>query len=362
MSNSPETQAPLTGDDPGPTSSASSFQLRPFRNTDPPALVDLWNRGLPDRNVIRPLSVYDWDAMVAGKPHFEAAGLIVAERDGRPIGFAHAGFGPLEEDGPSHRLDIAMGTVAMLVIDPEVDSAVLENDLLIAAERYLRRRGASVIYAGGRHPLDPFYWGLYGGSEFSGILGGHQAFHRAVRRRGYQAVSTAILLEFDLANAEPREPRLALLKRQVRMEIIEDHPPLGWWTATAIGSFRPTLFRMVAKADDRPIASVLTWEVAAELVGSGPNRTGLVIMEVAPEFRRRGYGRLLVAEVLRHSREMLADLVEVQTIDTNAPALQLYEGAGFQRVETATLYRLPADRVDELPSSKNSLPEGPAIS
>lgn len=363
MSDSPENEATTapSPEEPEPPAS-SSYRLRPFRNTDPPALVDLWNRGTADLNAIRPLSVYDWDALVVGKPHFETAGLIVAERQGRPVGFVHAGFGPLEESGPSHRLDTSMGTIAMLVIDPALDGVGADDlgvALLEAAERYLRGRGASVIYAGGRHPVDPFYWGLYGGSEFSGILGKHTAFRRTVQRRGFQPVSTAILLESDLTAPWPRDPKLVVLKRQVRLDMVEDDPTISWWASSAIGAFRPTSYRLLTKVGDRTAASALTWEVAAELVGSGPNRTGLIEFEVAPEFRRQGYGRLLLAEILRQSRSSLADVVEVQTIDTNAPALRLYEGAGFQRVETTTLYRLPAGRSKDSPTSEFALSDSP---
>lgn len=321
-------------------------RFRPFRNTDPPAVVDLWNRGLPGDNVVRPLSAHDWDAMVAGKPHFDADGLILAERDGRVVAFAHAGFGPLEPDGPSHRLDTALGTIALMAVEPGVDDPDLEHGLLLEAERYLRRRGAAVVYAGGRHPLDPFYWALYGGSEFSGILGVHTTFHQAVRRAGYQPVSTAVLLEFNLGQPEPRDPKLSLLRRLTRLEVIEDTPPLGWWEAVAIGPFRPILFQLITRNNNKAVATALTFEIASELGGAGPIRTGLIQMEVLPEQRRRGFGRLLLTEILRHSRNMLAEVLCVQTLETNAPALALYEGSGCQRTETATLYRLPADRME----------------
>jgi ribosomal protein S18 acetylase RimI-like enzyme len=298
---------------------------------------------LPDHNVVRPLVVHDWDALVVGKPHFDADGLIVAERDGRVVGFAHAGFGPVQPEGPSHRLDTSMGTIALLALEPGLDDESLERGLILEAERYLGRRGASVVYAGGRHPLDPFYWGLYGGSEFSGILSGHTAFHRAVQRSGYQAVSTAILLELNLNQSEPRDPRMAALRRQTRFEAIEDNPPMGWWTAAAIGPFHPTYYRLVHRGDQKVLASAMTWEIASELGNGGPNRTALILVQVNPEWRRKGLGRLLSIEVLRHCREMLGDIVCVQTLDTNEAALSLYEGLGFQRVDSALLYRLPAE-------------------
>ena len=157
-------------------------RFRPFRNGDPPALADLWNRGLPPRGVARPLGPHEFDAFVVGKLHFDAAGLIVAERDGRVVGFVPRRLRTrLQPAGPSHQLCCEMGTVAMLVVDPDANDRDLECGLLVAAEEYLRARGATVVYAGGQYPLNPFYWGIYGGSEWAGILSSHAAFHRAVQ-------------------------------------------------------------------------------------------------------------------------------------------------------------------------------------
>jgi hypothetical protein len=91
--------------------------FRTFRNDDPPALAALWNRAVPRRATAHPLSGHEFDTHVVGKPYFDAAGLIVAERDGRIVGFAHAGFGPEEPPQRPLRLGAALGTIAMHVVD-----------------------------------------------------------------------------------------------------------------------------------------------------------------------------------------------------------------------------------------------------
>jgi ribosomal protein S18 acetylase RimI-like enzyme len=318
--------------------------FRPFRNDDPPALVDLWNRGLPDRGVVRPLSVHEFDTLVMGKLGFEHAGLIVAERQGRVLGYAHAGFGPLDPQGSSHRLDTTLGTVGMLVLEPGLDDAELEIGLFVAAERYLRQRGATVLYAGGQLPVNPFYWGVYGGSEWSGILGAHTSFRRAAERAGYQPVATTVLLEADLSRAEPRDPRAPILRRQVRLDVLEDALPVGWWEALAIGLFRPTRLTLVDRSDEGVRAQATTWDIASGFgVGDGRPRMGLIDVEVDPTFRRKGFGRLIVSEVFRYARDQFAEVVAVQTSEANAPALGLYHSLGFESVDTAVLYRLPAE-------------------
>jgi ribosomal protein S18 acetylase RimI-like enzyme len=317
--------------------------FRRFRNGDPPALAALWNRAVPARGTARPLGVHEFDAHVLSKPHFDAAGLIVAERQGRIVGFVHAGFGPEQPDAPPHRLGHAMGTIGMLVLDPDGGEAAAEAELgqalIAAAEGYLRGQGVEVFYAGGQYPLNPFYWGIYGGSEWAGILTAHASFLRAVVAAGYLPVSTTVLLEANLSGAEARDPRSALIRRQARVEITEDALPNNWWDALAIGEFRPARFRLISRADESELAHATTWDMTWFGRGDGCTRTGLVDLEVHPQHRRKGYGRHLVAEILRQARTEVVDLVAVQTAATNTPALALYESLRFEPVETSILYR-----------------------
>ena len=184
-------------------------RFRPFRNSDPPALVRLWNQGVPEQGAVRPLRVHELDDHAFGRSYFDRAGLIVAERDGRVVGYVHAGFGP---DQP-------------VAVDPPVRPGSEPRHhrhargrarprrprgrpgLILQAERYLRQAGANVVYAGGQFPLNPFYWGLYAGSEGSGVLPWHPVFPQVLISMGYEPVSTTVFLEYDLAQAEPRDPR-----------------------------------------------------------------------------------------------------------------------------------------------------------
>ena len=317
--------------------------FRRFRNSDTPALTGLWNRGTPEMCVVRPLTVHEFDEHIVGAPYFEAEGLIVAERDGVPIAYAHAGFGPGDPADPPLQLSYEIGTVAMLIVDRGSIDPDVERSLLTQAEKYLRSRGAKVVYAGGQFPLNPFYWGFYGGSEWAGVLSGHTAFHRAALQAGFEPVSTTVLLEADMTGPpRGRDPRSVMIRRNTRLDVSEDALPKSWWEALAIGDFRPTHYRLVARSDETVLASATTWDMTWFGRRDGRSRIGMLDLEVHRDHRRKGYGRYLVDEIDRLARSQSIAAVSVQTRSTNTPATALYQSLGFVPVENATLYRLPA--------------------
>jgi len=320
------------------------IRLRTFRNGDPPALADLWNRGLPGRGVVRPLGPHELNEQVLTRLTFDREGLILAEDEGRLVGFAHAEFGPAAARGPSHRLDREMGTVAMLVLDPDRDDPAVGRALFAEAEGYLLGRGAKVLYAGGQSELSSCYSSLYGGSECSGILTGHPAFRRASEESGYQPVAESIHLDADLAAPDGRDPRTLLLRRRLRVDVVDDALPASWWEANAIGQARITRFRVFSKLEDKELARASTWDMAAFGRLDGKARAGLIDVEVDEDERNQGFGRYLVSEVLRYCRNDWGEFVSVQARSTNLAAIGLYESLGFVTVDSSTLYRKPGSR------------------
>jgi ribosomal protein S18 acetylase RimI-like enzyme len=290
------------------------------------------------------LTPHEFDTLVVGRLDFRAEGLIVAEDGvGRIVGFAHAGFGPIDPCGPDHDLDTQLGTVAMLVVAPE-QGETLADDLFRAAEVSLRDRGASVIYAGGRSPLDPFYRGIYGGSEFSGVLDVHETFRRAASNAGYEAVAATVRFELDLAAGEARDPKAVLVRRQARVDVEDDAMPAGWWESIGLGPVEITRFRLLSKLDNRELARASTWDMSAFGRPDGRARTGLFAVEVPHDLRRKGYGRHLIAEILRHHRGQWGDIVAVQTDANNEPARAFYRALGFAPTGLSTLFRKPGGR------------------
>ena len=146
---------------------AQSIHFRHFRNSDPPALVAVWQSrtGQPGLNPTVGIEIFE--QFVLAKTYFDPEGLILACDGDHVLGFAHASFGANDaEDG----ISTEFGTTALLVVRPDCDEAQVAAGLLEQSEAYLRQRGAKVIYGGGIRPLNGFYLGLYGGSELPGVL------------------------------------------------------------------------------------------------------------------------------------------------------------------------------------------------
>lgn len=53
---------------------------------------------------------------------------------------------------------------------------------------------------------------------------------------------------------------------------------------------------------------------------------------VSPDCRRQGIGRALIEELAQRARAQGLSFVTLETRASNAPAIALYEGAGFDRV------------------------------
>ena len=122
--------------------------------------------------------------------------------------------------------------------------------------------------------------------------------------------------------------------------------PGSWWESLALGDFHPTIVRLTSKSDEEEIARAGMWDMSWFSRVDGLARIGIIHFEVEPCHRRNGFGRFLIAEMLRSAREQMFAVAQLQTNATNQAALALYVSSGFQPIDEATLYRLPANWMD----------------
>lgn len=313
------------------------IHYRAFRNTDLPALADIWRSRAHERGLAQPMSAGLFDQLVLAKPYFDRQGLIVALDDDRPVGFVHAAFGPTEDESHvSHDL----GVVCMLLVRPEYRRLGIGSELLQRSEAYLRRSGAKVLYAGGIRPLNPFYLGMYGGSELPGVLDSDAEAQRRYEAAGYRQVDRCLIFHRELASFRPVVNRQQMqIRRSTTVEVTFDRPSGTWWEACTVGWFNRTGFDLLSRQGGPPLASVTFWDMEPLASSWGVHAVGLTDLEVHPEHRRQGLATFLLSEAFRQLQQHQVALVEAQTMERNQAAIGLYESLGFELVNQGAVYR-----------------------
>jgi ribosomal protein S18 acetylase RimI-like enzyme len=168
-------------------------------------------------------------------------------------------------------------------------------------------------------------------------------------RAGFQTVGPLVTLHHDLEGDQRLTPPLdtrptteigdATLSRLIAETYVGslDFPELNGTRSMAevlaghraSGRYRPQDWRIVRDPHDGTLVGVF---LLAQLEPVGLWELGY--LGVLPGARRRGWGRRMVAEAVRHVRdEGLGEQLEVVVDGRNLPALQLYAASGFRKVD-----------------------------
>lgn len=306
-------------------------------NSDPPKIAEIWRQQPVSRGVARCVNAQMLEDHVYSRPYFDPEGLIVAEENGRILGFAHAGFGPNEEQSD---IDQSMGVLALLLVAPDVDFETVANALLSESEAYLRRRGSEVYYAGSVKPLNPFYLGFYGGSELAGFLNSEAALIQLLEQRGYREADRSVTLERDLAEGRlPVDRRQLQNKRRFHVELETALPTRTWWDACTAPPTEVQRFLLYPNEGGAPVGRVCFWLVEPLSTSRGVATAGLTELFIEEEHRSKGLAMLLNSEAIKQLRAQRYDVVEAQTMSRNVAAIQLYEKLGFRRVAEGVILR-----------------------
>jgi GNAT superfamily N-acetyltransferase len=310
---------------------------RSFRNADPPALTALWRSRAGQPGFMNPVSPDLLEQLVFAKLYFDYAGLILAFADGAPVGFAHAGFGPNEQ---LSAVSYDLGVTSIVIVRPDCAEAEVASGLLEQCEQYLRAQGAKVLYGGGIQPLNPFYLGLYGGSELPGVLDSDLAALNVFQTHGYQEIERVRIGQVDLSRFEAVIDRSQMqIRRQMVVEETIDFSTRNWWEACTLGEFDLTRFEMVPRGGGPPVARAIFRSMEPAGANSAGRRSGLIEFHVDPAHRRRGYAVFLLSEVFRQFIRQGISTVEAQTMQSNAPAINFYQKLGFKPIGEGRVFR-----------------------
>ncbi len=317
------------------------LRYRTFRNTDPPILTALWRSRAGQRGLAVEVSPDLFDQLVFAKPYFDYDGLILAFDDDRPVGFAHAGFGPDEQRS---RILTELGVTCLVLVEPDCAEAEVAAGLLQRCEAYLHRRGAKVLFGGAIHPLNPFYLGLYGGSELPGVLDSDSLALELFQSHGYTEIDQTLIQHHELSNFEARIDRRQMqIRRQMVVEVTEDPPARSWWDACTTGDFDLTRFELVPCNRGPAVASATFRSMEPSGTATIGQAAGLIDLQVDELHRRRGLAVFLLSEAFRQFIRRGIMLVEAQCMKRNVAAVGLCQKLGFEPVGLGSVFRKKVD-------------------
>lgn len=311
--------------------------FRPFRNVDPPVLAALWQSRAGQPGLLQPVSPDLLEQLVFAKLYFDYDGLILAHDDGRPVGFAHAGFGPNETRS---WISTETGVTCLILTHPDCDEDEVARGLLEHCENYLKSRGAKSLQGSGVGPLHPFYVGLYGGSDLPGVLDSDLVARRAFESCGYREVERTVVMRCELSEFEATVDRRQMkIRRQTVVEVTIDAPTQSWWEACVFGEFDLTRFDLKPRGGGPAIATATFRGTVPDGATTMGRSVGLVEISVNADCRRGGLALFLLNDAFRWFLRQGIACVDVQTHGTDVPALATFSKLNFRQVEQGVVWR-----------------------
>ncbi|MBS0263279.1 MAG: GNAT family N-acetyltransferase [Planctomycetes bacterium] len=313
------------------------IQYRPFRNPDVPQINELWNFGQLGPGAARDFPNDVLDLLVLAQPYFDKKGLILACDGKDVVGFVHAGFGA-NADGTGISTDT--GIICAVIVQPDYRRRGIGRELVARAEDYLKSQGATQIMAGESGTQNPFYLGLYGGSESAGFLESDANAAPFFQRIGYEPAFSYTLMRRDITEKrDPFDPRMLTVKRAMKFGVLDRPPSASWWWMTRYGRFGSLTFALIPNAGGPPPAEVTFWEMQFHAACRGERTAGITDLQVHATDRRKGYAKSLLTEVIRRLRDEMVTHVEVTIREDNPAAINLLTALNFQPFDRGVVYR-----------------------
>ena len=313
--------------------------FRRFRNTDPPALVEVWNESLTNRGSYPHPTAGLLERWIFSRLHFDPNGLFVAvdSESSKILGWALAGFGPtpdLERQSPE------VGVTCIVLVRPSARRQGIGRGLVKACEEYLTAKGAKTLLAGPRWPNAPFGFGLYGGSNCPGFLDSDPNAAPFMKALGYVPAGRTLVFQKKLDQPLTlADPRFGMLRRRYETQMLRAASVMTWWHDCVWGTLEPVEFRMIDKLTNIPAARAIVWELEGYSWRWGAPSAGLFDVQVREDLRRQGLAKLLVAQVMRVLQDQFFGILELQVAEEQPESVGLCKSLGFESVDAGTAYR-----------------------
>src|SRR5262249_47474444 len=136
------------------------------------------------------------------------------------------------------------------------------TELLRRCEAYLRERGTQNLHMGVTRPVDPFYFGLYGGSELPGVLDSDDLAAPFLAKNGYKPCQTSLVLQKKLdQTVHIVDSRFPNLRKQLEVRVGPRQGTSTWWQECVVGPVELFDFRLEDKTSNQVAAQAFVWEM-----------------------------------------------------------------------------------------------------
>ena len=310
------------------------IRITSFHTSHLEALITYWNRSFQDCHNFLPLDRNRFLRRVINNRfqnyRSDPEGIRLAWDQDRVVGMIHAGILPSPEEqdlqGPS-------GFIAFFHVNPDYRGAGICSNLFSQTVNYLQKnrcRGVfldgqcrSPFYGNVQGPFPPF-WGTTEGISIQGDDHGTISF---LSNRGFRPRYKAISLSFPIST----HPTPSARPSDFQIQIQENRcPRLGESPDDKIPySPHANYFTVVGLHQNRVLGTAIVYP----LTGLQGNRWAIYELQVDPNTRGKGLGRLLVSKLLTATKERSGQEVEVTTVpDLSPEALGLYTRIGFTEI------------------------------
>jgi ribosomal protein S18 acetylase RimI-like enzyme len=312
------------------------IHYRTFRNTDPPGLVELWNTAFTGRGAVRLPGCLWTEFFLFSKPYFDPNCLIIAQSDRQIVGIVWTGFGP---NASQSALDTGSGVVCLLGVAPAYRRQGIGSELLRRAETHLHSRGSQKLFAGPLHPLNPYTFGLYGGSNSAGFLESDPLARPFFLHHGYAVESSHLIFQRSFQRAlSIADGRFAA--HRLHYEICTNpFRRTTWWQECVLGPVDLYEYRLQDKLTGHSVARAFLWEMETYRPSWNQHAIGITDLVVSAEMRRQGLAKFLLAGTLRYLQDQFFNVVEMQVRADNTAGIGLLRSLGFEQVDSGHVYR-----------------------
>ncbi len=304
---------------------------RPFHNSDPPKLHQLWHVSALGPNAAEGFSCDVFELLACSQPYWDPNGLIIAHdaETNRIAGFVHAGFAP---NADQSGLDQTKGTICGLVVHPEFRRRKVGTELLKKAEDYLRTKGAKTVVAGAGLEQNPFYTGIYGGLDPSGFCASAANWTEFFAACGYLPAGEVLIFRRDLIRSkDPVNAKLLRHRRHLNLAITDRPTNESWWWFARFGHLDSLRFELHEKGTENVVASGQIIGMDLFIPKWGVRSVGIREIFVPASQRRHGYAQALLLEICRRLKGESVELVEAHVLPTDKAVLDLFSLAKFEQ-------------------------------